>query len=249
MALIERDRIDRYRATQAAVLDAAVTDLEALWQQVQDLDLDAMREALTDGVGIIIDRYGTVAAGVAADWFEELTGLNGFVPDLYDPDTWAASTRWALGPAFRSDGALSQVLVNLVAVSGRHIANHGRRVLDESVTRSPDVRWARVPKGPTCEFCTVLASRGPVYGSRESASIAGSGARAGLRFHDHDDCEAVPMRGEWVVDRGSERGIRWEGDRVAGYDHERLYAAHYKPFHEDGDLISQVTARMRAAAK
>lgn len=35
-------------------------------------------------------------------------------------------------------------------------------------------RWARVPKGETCEFCLMLASRGWVYLSEESAKLGGT---------------------------------------------------------------------------
>lgn len=49
-----------------------------------------------------------------------------------------------------------------------------------------DVRFARVPVGPTCGFCVMLASRGFVYKSMEDAGFAG--LLAFNRFHDHCDC-------------------------------------------------------------
>ena len=48
-------------------------------------------------------------------------------------------------------------------------------------------RFARVPTGEkTCDFCLMLASRGPVYLSEESAG-------AFTQFHAHCDCKVVPF--------------------------------------------------------
>ena len=51
-------------------------------------------------------------------------------------------------------------------------------------------RFARVPQGPTCEFCIMLASRGYVY---HSESAAGGGFKS---FHPHDDCMIIPSWGK-----------------------------------------------------
>lgn len=46
-----------------------------------------------------------------------------------------------------------------------------------------NVRWARIPTGAyTCAFCLLLASRGAVYKSSESAGLGG---------FDHDDCDCL----------------------------------------------------------
>ncbi|WP_279020462.1 hypothetical protein [Mobiluncus mulieris] len=57
----------------------------------------------------------------------------------------------------------------------------------------------------TCDFCLMLASRGPVYGSSETAGGEGN------KYHDHCDCIPVPVVGRWVVDSSTQRGYRWEG--------------------------------------
>ena len=49
-----------------------------------------------------------------------------------------------------------------------------------------DVGYARVPTGPTCGFCVMLASRGFVYRYSEDAGFAG--LLSFNRFHDHRDC-------------------------------------------------------------
>ena len=64
-------------------------------------------------------------------------------------------------------------------------------------------RFARVPTGfETCSFCIMLASRGFVYHSRQTAGDDG-------HYHANCDCRIVPG---------------WDGDtKIAGYDPDRYY--------------------------
>ncbi len=72
--------------------------------------------------------------------------------------------------------------------------------------RKKGVRWARVPTGAkTCGFCVMLASRGFVYRTKESAGYSVLGMN---RFHAFCDCRVVPGT---------------EDTRVEGYDPEHLY--------------------------
>lgn len=79
----------------------------------------------------------------------------------------------------------------------RHADAAGRdAVVDTAERHGGTVGWARVLSGAeNCARCVMLASRGPVYKSRESAGGGGRG------FHDHCDCRAVLVR----------KGHDWEG--------------------------------------
>lgn len=76
-----------------------------------------------------------------------------------------------------------------------------------------ETRYARVPTGEeTCDFCIMLASRGPVYHTEESAG-------AYDHYHAHCDCRIVPFWGTYDAGpsrRGSIMGIE-------GYDPDALY--------------------------
>lgn len=75
-------------------------------------------------------------------------------------------------------------------------------VMDNVKADSSNPRWARVPRGKTCEFCVMLASRGWVYLTEETASLGGS-------FHNgHCDCDIVP---------------NWGRQKLTGYDPDKLY--------------------------
>lgn len=56
--------------------------------------------------------------------------------------------------------------------------------------------WARVPEGPnTCAFCLMLASRGFVYHTEESAGGLGN------TYHDHCQCTVTPSwNGDYELD-------------------------------------------------
>lgn len=62
-------------------------------------------------------------------------------------------------------------------------------------------RWARVPRGKTCAFCTMLASRGFAYLSEDTAGRQ-------MQYHADCDCQIIP---------------NWGKQALAGYDPDKLY--------------------------
>lgn len=78
-------------------------------------------------------------------------------------------------------------------LASKHVEDAGRRSMMASVFDDDRVSgWARSdPSPPTCAFCLMLISRGPVYKSRETA-----GGRT--QWHAGCSCKAVPViRGDW----------------------------------------------------
>lgn len=240
--MVSRQELAAYRAAQTALEDQAARELAALWRAVEDLPLDELPTVLVNEVPLIIDKYGSLGQVVAAEWFEQLIGTNAFVPDLYSRDAWEASTRWAISPLFDEAKTDASAFSFLVQSSQRHVLNQGRWTISENVARTPNVFYARALGGrDPCVFCRVLASRGPVYGKNTVVT-----AKDGGDYHDACKCVAVPMRGEWVPDRDSPSGLRWEGDQIAGFDFEQMYAEDYKPFHQSGDKVADVIRKMRS---
>lgn len=95
--------------------------------------------------------------------------------------------------------------------------------LTESDPSKP--RYARVPTGATtCAFCTMLASRGYVYKTEESA---GGGWRI---FHPHDDCMIIPS---------------WNKQNLAHYNPDKLYGM-VKQAEECAHGRSEVLANLRS---
>lgn len=88
-------------------------------------------------------------------------------------------------------------------------------------------RFARVPTGPeTCPFCVMLASRGFVYLSEETAGKLD-------HYHAHCDCRVVPKFGS---------------ESYEGYDPEAYYRQ-YERLMEEGELDAERLSRSSARAK
>src|SRR5690606_30591406 len=128
-------------------------------------------------------------------------------------------TRWAVGPLAAqelisltddAEGPLVTVvppdpdtaLQRIMSAALRMVLQPGRDTIADNVGRDPArPRWARVPVGKTCAFCSMLASRGAVYASEETARMR--------HYHDDCNCGAIPM---------------WDGDDYPeGYDPDALY--------------------------
>ncbi|ASU81413.1 hypothetical protein CDO52_00220 [Nocardiopsis gilva YIM 90087] len=125
------------------------------------------------------------------------------------------------------DTVPSAVVEEAVTVADRHAKDAGRQAsIDAARHDRRALGYARRLTGAyNCAFCTMLASRGPVYRSAEAALIRHEGrgrnaASTGEPFHNNCDCEVVP-----VFDRND-----WEG-----HDHY-LELSHLWDEHANGSL-------------
>lgn len=199
-----------------ALAKLAQRDLMGFWYGLGTDDPVKLKLALLEFMPDLIATYGSAAAGLAADRYDELRAdsiaTGAFRAALADPlpdEQVQAVTRWAIGPAFKDDSA--SALAMLTSATQRLVRQQGRNTTAQNVERDPfGARYARVPKGKTtCAFCIVLASRGADYGSKKSA-----GGIKGHEFHNDCNCEVEPV---------------WSGDDLdrlkdeVGYDPDDLY--------------------------
>ncbi|QUW18886.1 hypothetical protein [Agrococcus sp. Marseille-Q4369] len=96
-------------------------------------------------------------------------------------------------------------IVALAGIARRQVLRGGRLIVDRS-TRADGraVGWRRVTDGDPCPFCGMLASRGPVYGSRQRAQEIGG---SGLRYHGGCGCTAEIVYGGWEPNAAEQRFI------------------------------------------
>jgi len=81
--------------------------------------------------------------------------------------------------------ARDESFVESSGAASRHVLTGGRRSLLTLLQEDDRVfRWVRVTDGDPCFFCAMLASRGPVYLTEDSA---------GFKAHDHCACTAEPV--------------------------------------------------------
>jgi hypothetical protein len=77
----------------------------------------------------------------------------------------------------------AQTLVK--GVTQKMVVDTGRNTLIAAIEADKKARgWARVPRDTCCHFCAMLATRGAVYKSEQTASF---------QAHDGDHCLPMPL--------------------------------------------------------
>lgn len=189
--MVTRADVTRYADAGRAAVDAAERQLADFLANL-DLAAPGAPAALEACMDALAQQYGTVVASAAAEWYEELRAADGvadgfaaLVDDSINSTALRASTEYQL-----NNGNPDALASRLGGLLQRHILGAGRRTIDRNLDAdTEEVRYARVPAGPkTCAFCTMLASRGWVYRSKERASHREQGGR----YHDRCDCVIVP---------------------------------------------------------
>lgn len=171
---------------------------------IRNLNLEAQRDTdflfrtlrgseLADALADLVQTYGSAAAAVSADWYDELRadtgvrpGFSAVIPEPKEPGT-GILVDWALNAANTDESFHSLVKGGIE----RRITNYSRNTVTTSAVRDPRSRgWMRVGN-PECGFCAMLISRGAVY-TKESIQF---------RTHDWCNCGAAPA---WSPDQVNE---------------------------------------------
>lgn len=187
------------RAALGELTRAAEGDFLAVWRGLKAAERMAMSDALAQSWTGIIGSYGTAAAAAAADQFEEWAAQLGVRPNLdvvpgVNEERALARLGWALSTP-NQWGNVSGLLNELVQ-------QPFRSTVQNSAIRSGG-GWARVPSSwEPCSFCIMLASRGGVYRSAETAGL-------GKSYHGSCSCQPVLVAGP--------------EDYPDGYDPDEMY--------------------------
>lgn len=205
--MTSRDDLNRLSAAQRELVRMAQNELRGFFASVDLTRPELVRDALVEIVPLLTREYGELVATVAAEWFEQVhpgAFLAQTAAETFPSAGVVENVRYHAGALFTDDP--------YAAVSGisgalqRFILYSGRTTVARNVQLDPSKpRFGRVPTGAkTCAWCSMLASRGFVYLTRETAGVVASD------YHDDCDCQIVP---EW--DAGS--------SHIEGYDPDRLY--------------------------
>lgn len=218
---LPRRMIDDYNRDLDAVSHDAAAELAGF---LSDYDLDGMdlaaREGLRDAtvakVVEILDDYGDASASVGADFCDALLeGLGDggptVMPPAVDRRRVDKAVRRCAADLFGEDADIGRFAGGVSEFVSRAVSHRADDCVAESAVAANEkdrkkgkkgrMRFARVPSGPSCGFCIMLASRGFVYASRESAGEMS-------RWHNGCDCRLVEG---------------YDGMRVEGYDPDGLY--------------------------
>ncbi len=164
----------------ASLASLASRDLAALRRMSEAEAIEALRDLLP----ALIATYGSAAATVAAEWYDELRAERE-VRRTFQAAPIEAGDRgaqalvgWAAATATNDEGFWTLINGGIQ----RRIADHSRlTVMDSSLADPSAVGWRRVGAGE-CGFCSMLLGRGAVY----------SEATADFAAHDHCQCGAEP---------------------------------------------------------
>lgn len=169
--------------------------------------ISACRAALVEALLALMPAYTDAAAQAGADFYDAVREFE--IGERLGAEAFSGFEEGAF------TGAVKVFVQDIV--EGEAVEQFDRKVLarvDRDIRRAPNMavarnvqrdprkpRYARVPSGAeTCDFCLMLASRGAVYRTPETASHA----------HPSCDCRVVPSFGD--------------GSEIEGYDPQALYS-------------------------
>ena len=197
--MISSSDMDAYRSQVDRLADSASVSIRTYLDELigdhdgREIDVAEIREATIAALDGILDVYATAAASAACDFMES----HGMPPQTLadkDRDAIERTVRYQAGKLVDGDteGFIEQVgnfARDAVVFSANHqqikAAEAGRKHRRRHRGKGGGIRFARVPSGTeTCTFCRMLASRGFVYWSRETAGELD-------HFHRGCDCRVV----------------------------------------------------------
>lgn len=185
----------------------AQNELRGFFSTVDLTRPELVRDALIEIVPLLTREYGELVATVAAEWFEQVhpgAFLAQTAAETFPSAGVVENVRYHAGALFTDD---PYAAVN--GISGalqRFILYSGRATVARNVQLDPSKpRFGRVPTGAkTCAWCGMLASRGFVYLSEQTAGIVAED------YHDDCNCAIVPS-------------FDADDAHIEGYDPDRLY--------------------------
>ena len=218
---VPRSVIDGYDESVRTAIKAVQNELKA---SLSLIDYSAPIEQIRTEVVALMDAYCSAASGIGARMSAEFyQGLREMVTGKTSPlSLQSGRTPQATERAVR---AFIQKLIDEEDVEAfedlllERIEYETKRAVAYNTIANgqldPDQpRFARVPQGEkTCDFCLMLASRGPIYLTAESAG-------AFTKYHAHCDCKVIPFWNTAEHGTSRRRGVDMS---IEGYDPDALY--------------------------
>jgi len=187
----------QHRTRQLAIRAATLAILARLWRSVDVTRLRQTIQPFADSAALAVNTGFMQSAQAAAAYYilTRPRGITSVVVPQVTPLAAELAADKIRGAAIsgiingrRAGQTIERAAQNgFVKASGSAsslILDGGRQTILEATAQDPAAtgKWARVAGPTSCEFCSMLASRGPVYSS-SSVEFAS---------HDHCGCSAAP---------------------------------------------------------
>lgn len=180
---------EQTRAATSLVVASALDEMRSLIRAMRSPDQG--RHLAFSTVPSVIDHYGSGAAALAVDAYEDRRAAVGVTEPfeahpyvIGDEAALFNAIAWATDPLYTPEG-FESVDIELerrfrdIVSSG--ITGAGRTTTIQNLNRDPaGLGWRRVTGGHGCDFCRMLASRGAVYRKEVTATFAA-----------HDNCDCI----------------------------------------------------------
>lgn len=221
--------------SQSSLVSMLEGPIESAWSLINSDDPSSMTDYI-NSVLAVTKKFGLVSANQAAKFYEAVRKAEGFPAqftasfgDLATLDKVDSSVRWATKDLWTPEPPIEEIKKRVQAVSSKNVLDTGRSTVLKNAHRDRRSRgWAREVEAGACSFCAMLATRGAVYKSEDSAKF---------EAHDHCHCIAVPTFGqyeptaqvrEWQqLYKESTRGARGSKNAIAAF--RKAYEAKYTP--------------------
>jgi hypothetical protein len=172
-----------HRRDLAELTGLAQKDLSLIWAKFNTAT--AARDGLMEVLPRLVQVYGSAAATLGADWYDEVRAeaavkgrFRAIPAELPDQGRTDALARWGVTPLFQAEPSFDTALTLVDGGLQRIISNADRETVMGSAYADPSADgWQRTGSGE-CAFCDMLIGRGAVY----------SAATADFASHDHCKC-------------------------------------------------------------
>lgn len=190
---MKRADVDAYRAKLDKAVEEAQGKLAGAYAQMNGWPTDQKRDALGDVFAELCRQYGD-AVGVTASDFYALIRSQSSETSTYKPvlapNVPAEQVRAAYSYSAKQlyTKQPDKIIKSLNGRLRRYVEYTARETVHVNASRDrARTFWARVPSGgKTCAWCLMLASRGWVYATEQTAGGVGN------EFHNDDRCMIIP---------------------------------------------------------
>lgn len=182
-----RSQADTHRRNIADLSRLATNDLRLIVAKYSDGE--KARDALIIAIPKLVDLYGSAAATLAADWYDDLrdeagtrgrfTAITATLPGTERTDVLA---RWGIGPMFSATPDKIQAVRNLGGGLQQIIADASRQTVTASAVEDPKATGWERSTDDCCDYCETFA--GIVFTDEPE-----------FEAHTNCRCVAVPLFG------------------------------------------------------
>lgn len=205
--------------------------LTNFWRSLDLMNPAKARDELLEFMPMLLEQYGSKAASIAADWYDELRMeeriVDAFFSELAEimPREFVQQrTRFGAGHLWTE--AQDDTLLFLRGAITGWVSQAFNETLElNSINDLTSLGWARKPEPGACKFCLMLASRpvgvhggGPYASMNVATTVAGRGIERQIRT---DSLGRSQWRGGGVKARGN------QGLEDKYHDHCRCVAIPY----------------------